>query len=115
MDDIYVLLLLRAILGISVGLIMPLSTGLLAYYFPPEEQARLMGLSAAMNQMGGVVATLLAGLLATIEWNYAINGAFVKILIVFIFEYVKILIVFTPQNVKILIKIETISLSNAQL
>jgi len=58
-DDIYVLLLLRAILGISVGLIMPLSTGLLAFYFPPEEQARLMGLSAAMNQM------------ATIEWNYA--------------------------------------------
>ena len=70
-DDIYVLLLLRAVLGISVGLVMPLSTGLLAYYFPPEEQARLMGLSAAMNQMGGVVATLLAGLLATIEWNYA--------------------------------------------
>ena len=70
-DDIYVLLFMRALLGISVGLIMPLSTGLLAYYFPPEEQARLMGLSAAMNQMGGVVATLLAGLLATIEWNYA--------------------------------------------
>ena len=70
-DDIHVLLVMRALLGISVGLIMPLSTGLLAYYFPPEEQARLMGLSAAMNQMGGVVATLLAGLLATIEWNYA--------------------------------------------
>ncbi len=70
-DDIYVLMLLRAILGISVGLIMPLSTGLLAYYFPPEEQARLMGLSAAMNQMGGVVATVLAGMLATIEWNYS--------------------------------------------
>ena len=66
-DDICVLLLLRAILGISVGLIMPLSTGLLAFYFPPEEQARLMGLSAAMNQMGGVVATLLAlGLIALV-------------------------------------------------
>jgi len=70
-DDICLLLLMRALLGISVGLIMPLSTGLLAYYFPPEEQARLMGLSAAMNQMGGVLATLLAGLLATIQWNYA--------------------------------------------
>ena len=70
-DDIYVQLVMRALLGISVGLIMPLSTGLLAYYFPPEEQARLMGLSAAMNQMGCVVATLLAGLLATIQWNYA--------------------------------------------
>ena len=70
-DNIYVLLLMRAVLGISVGLVMPLSTGLLAYYFPPEEQARLMGLSAAINQRGGVVATLLAGLLATIEWRYA--------------------------------------------
>ena len=70
-DDIYLLLAMRALLGVSVGLIMPLSTGLLAYYFPPEQQAQLMGLSAAINQMGGVVATLLAGLLATIEWNDA--------------------------------------------
>lgn len=70
-DDITSLLILRALLGVSVGLIMPLSTGLLAYYFPPEAMARLMGLSAAMNQVGGVVATLLAGLLASIEWNYA--------------------------------------------
>lgn len=70
-DDIALLLTMRALLGISVGMIMPLSTGLLSYYFPPEEQGRLMGLSAAMNQMGGVIATLLAGLLATIEWRYA--------------------------------------------
>ncbi|MDD7317152.1 MAG: MFS transporter [Prevotella sp.] len=70
-SDIYVLLALRALLGVSVGLVMPLSTGLLAYYFPPEEQARLMGLSAAMNQLGGVVATLLAGLLAQTGWNYS--------------------------------------------
>jgi MFS family permease len=70
-DNIWLLLSLRALLGVSVGMIMPLSTGLLAYYFPPEQQASLMGLSAAMNQMGGVVATLLAGLLANIQWNYA--------------------------------------------
>ena len=70
-DNITTLLVLRALLGVSVGLIMPLSTGLLAYYFPPQEMARLMGLSAAMNQMGGVVATLLAGILATRGWNYA--------------------------------------------
>lgn len=70
-DNIYGLLVMRALLGISVGLIMPLSTGLLSYFYPPEEQARLMGLSAAMNQMGGVVGTLLAGILASIEWNYS--------------------------------------------
>lgn len=70
-DDIWVLLVFRALMGVSVGMIMPLSTGLLAYYFPPEEQASLMGLSAAMNQMGGVVATFLAGILASVSWNYA--------------------------------------------
>ena len=70
-DDIVLLLMLRALLGVSVGMIMPLSTGLLSYYFPPEQQGRLMGLSAAMNQLGGVVATLLAGMLVTIRWNYA--------------------------------------------
>lgn len=70
-DNMVLLLVLRALLGISVGLIMPLSTGLLSFYFPPEEQARLMGLAGAMSQMGGVIATLLAGLLANIAWNYA--------------------------------------------
>ena len=70
-DNIWVLLVFRALMGVSVGMIMPLSTGLLAYYFPPEEQAGLMGLSAAMNQMGGVVVTFLAGTLASISWNYA--------------------------------------------
>ena len=70
-DNLTLLLVLRALLGVSVGVMMPLSTGLLAYYYPPERQASLMGLSAAMNQMGGVVATLLAGLLANIGWNYA--------------------------------------------
>lgn len=85
-DDIYVLLTLRALLGVSVGLVMPLSTGLLAYYYPPEQQAHLMGLSAAMNQMGGVVATLLAGLLAGIGWQWAflvyLLGVFAIVMVV---------------------------------
>ena len=70
-DNMGVLLFMRALLGVSVGIVMPLSTGLLSFYFPPQEQSRLMGLSAAMNQMGGVVATMLAGIFAIIEWRYA--------------------------------------------
>lgn len=70
-DDMAMLLIFRALLGVSVGIVMPLSTGLLAYYFPPERQSQLMGLAAAMNQLGGIVATLLAGILANISWNSA--------------------------------------------
>lgn len=67
--QIGLVLLARAFVGIGVGIIMPLSTGLLAFYFRPEEQERLMGYSSAMNQMGGVIATLLSGLLAGISWR----------------------------------------------
>lgn len=67
--NIWTLLALRALLGVSVGMIMPLSTGLLPYYFPPEEQARLMGLAAFMSQVGGVIATFLSGFLCTLGWN----------------------------------------------
>jgi len=67
--NIWILLSFRAVLGISVGLLMPLSTGLLAFYYPPEQQSELMGEAAAMNQLGGVVATLLAGLLASVSWR----------------------------------------------
>jgi len=68
-SNIFLVLITRAFVGIGVGLIMPLSTGLLAYYFAPGEQEKLMGYSSAMNQLGGVIATLLSGLLANITWR----------------------------------------------
>ena len=68
-NQIGLVLLARALVGIGVGIIMPLSTGLPAFYYPAEQQARLMGYSSAMNQMGGVIATLLSGILAGISWR----------------------------------------------
>lgn len=68
-DNIWLVLIMRAFVGIGVGIIMPLSTGLLSFYFPPEKQDRLMGYSSAMNQMGGVIATLLSGVLAEMSWR----------------------------------------------
>lgn len=68
-SNIYLVLAFRALVGIGVGIIMPLSTGLLSFYFAPEEQDKLMGYSSAMNQMGGVVATLISGVLAGFSWR----------------------------------------------
>ena len=66
-DHIGLVLVMRALVGIGVGIIMPLSTGLLVFYFPPWRLSALMGYSSAMNQLGGVIATLLSGLLASIS------------------------------------------------
>ena len=68
-NNIYVVLFFRSLIGIGVGIIMPLSTGLISFYFTRDKQDKLMGYSSAMNQMGGVIATLAAGLLSSISWR----------------------------------------------
>jgi MFS family permease len=64
------LLLSRAVLGIGVGLIMPLSTGLIADFFDGEERTKLIGYSTAASNLGGIIATMTAGGLAVLSWRY---------------------------------------------
>jgi len=68
-SNIFLVLAARAFVGIAVGILMPLSTGLLAFYFARDRQEKLMGYSSAMNQMGGAAATLMSGFLAGISWR----------------------------------------------
>ena len=68
-SSIWLVLIIRAAVGCGVGIIMPLSTGLLSFYYTRDKQDRLMGYASAMNQLGGVIATLIAGMLAQITWR----------------------------------------------
>ena len=68
-SNIWLVLLMRAVVGVGVGIIMPLSTGLLAYYYSSEQLDEMMGWSSSMNQLGGVIATLLSGVLASLSWR----------------------------------------------
>jgi MFS family permease len=68
--NIFFVLLSRAVLGVGVGLIMPLSTGLIADFFIGEERAKMMGYSTSFSNLGGAFAILIAGFLANIYWKY---------------------------------------------
>ena len=85
-NTIYVLLFFRVLLGIGVGLIMPLSTGLITLLFDQNEQSKLMGYSSAMNNVGGIIATILSGLLVSVNWRLGflvyILGLVVMLLVV---------------------------------
>lgn len=70
-SNIWLILVFRAVVGVGVGILMPLSTGLISFYFTKDKQDALMGMSSAMNMMGGVVATLIAGVLAQLSWRAA--------------------------------------------
>ncbi len=78
---IYELLFFRMILGIGMGLIMPLSTALIADFFEGNERTKMMGLSNAVDNLGGIIATLLAGWLSIINWRYVFGVYFIAIIV----------------------------------
>lgn len=72
-SSIELLLFCRAVLGIGVGLLMPISTSLVADFFDGEERTSTMGQVSAANNLGGVVLFLASGVLASISWRMAFS------------------------------------------
>lgn len=63
------LVFVSALLGVGAGIIVPLSTALISFFFDGDYRTRQFGYSSAINNMTLVVATALAGYLANIEWK----------------------------------------------
>ncbi len=68
-DNLFILLVSRAVLGIGVGGIMSAATALIGDLFTGHERARFIGLQSGFMYIGGVVLVLLGGILAEISWN----------------------------------------------
>ena len=64
------LIVVNGILGIGAGMVIPLSTGLVADYFSGRPRVRQLGISSAISNVTLVLATSLTGWLATIDWHY---------------------------------------------
>ncbi len=60
----------RGVLGIGVGILTPLAVGLIADYYEGVERSKMMGYATSFNNLGGIIATVFAGFLSTIAWNY---------------------------------------------
>lgn len=69
--SIPMLLAFRAVLGLAVGIISPLSLTLIADFFSGEERSRYMGYSTAVSSLGGSITTIAAGWLAASNWRFA--------------------------------------------
>lgn len=57
------------ILGIGAGVVIPLSTGLIAHYFTGARRTQQLGIASAISNLSLVLATALAGYLASVEWR----------------------------------------------
>ena len=64
------ILIMRVILGIGVGLIMPIAPSILTDYLSGYELDSAMGLYGSFACFGGIFNSLLGGVLASIGWRY---------------------------------------------
>lgn len=65
------LLINRLIFGIGVGLMMPFTNYFITKYIKPENHSKLFSRSIAIRTLGGILAGLVAGILALSNWHNA--------------------------------------------
>jgi len=70
LDDLYYILISRALLGIAVGMSMTIVITLIADYFEGMERQKFVGTQIAFMSLGGIVFISLGGILADIGWRY---------------------------------------------
>lgn len=70
LDNIYLILAGRAVLGIAVGGIMTITITLIGDYFENEERTKFLGYQAAFVGLGGIVFITAGGILADMNWRY---------------------------------------------
>lgn len=63
------LILISCLLGIGAGMVIPLSTGLIADFFVGSYRTKQLGISSAITNLSLVLATGLTGWLAEINWH----------------------------------------------
>ena len=72
-STIEAIIALRLLLGIGVGLLMPLADSLINDHFEGKERTKMMGYNSAFSNFGGILTMLFAGWLATLSWEAPFN------------------------------------------
>lgn len=68
-NQMWQLIAVSALMGVGSGLIVPLSTGLISRYFTGPYRTKQFGLSSAITNITLVLATVVTGYLAEINWH----------------------------------------------
>ncbi len=91
LQDLYYILISRAVLGISVGMSMTIVITLIADYFEGQERQKFTGIQVAFMSMGGIVLVSLGGFLADVSWRtpfliYALSLVFLPLAVIYLYE-----------------------------
>lgn len=82
LDNIYLILAGRALLGICVGISMTIVTTLIADYYQGQARQQFAGIQIAVMSIGGIIFITLGGILADISWRTPFLLYFFSLLII---------------------------------
>lgn len=68
-SSIVTMIITRVIIGIGYGILMPLSIGMLAYFYEVDEQQKLNGQVVIWSSIASILCMIAAGYLASISWR----------------------------------------------
>lgn len=81
LNNLYLILAGRALLGICVGITMTIVTTLVADYYQGKSRQKFAGLQIAVMSIGGIIFITLGGFLADINWRVPFLLYFFSILV----------------------------------
>lgn len=68
-ENIYMLIFTRVLVGLAYGLMLPMSVGLVSYFYSKEEQQRLNGNIVVIAALVSILFMVIVGYLASISWR----------------------------------------------
>lgn len=73
-DSYGLTLVFRAIMGVGIGIILPLGNALVIGHFDGDKQSKMLGYGTLLMNFGGLVFQTLGGQLVGMGWNYVFYG-----------------------------------------
>lgn len=80
-NDLRLLLVFRAILGLGCGLIMPISQSLIVDFFSDDERVKMTGYSSAASNFMGMISSIIVGSLSAVNWKYGFYIYFIALIV----------------------------------
>lgn len=68
-ENIYMLIFTRVLVGLAYGLMLPMSVGLVSYFYSKEEQQKLNGDIVVIASLVSILFMVVVGYLASISWR----------------------------------------------
>lgn len=75
-----ILIVLSCILGVGIGLVIPLAASLISQNFSGKPRGMMLGVKSGLSNLSLIVATLFVGWVASKNWHYAFIAYFIPLI-----------------------------------